>query len=72
MKAWLIASFLVCFIAYFVTAVRLRKMEAYGKTNYFWQSSAEKEKFDLRMNLITIYASVGIFSFITWLMFLSS
>lgn len=72
MKIWLIGTFILSFLGYLITAIRLRSMEAYGKTAYMWKSSAEKEKFDLRMQLITIFASIGFYAFATWLFFLSN
>lgn len=69
MGTWLAVSFWVSFLGFFILKVKVRGSAAYGRTDYMWRSVAEKQKFDLSMQFISIFGSIAIYTFVTWLVF---
>jgi hypothetical protein len=72
MSTWVTVSFWVSFLGFFALSVNIRTSAPYGKTDYMWKSVAEKQRFDLSIQFITIFGSIAIYTFTTWLLFLAN
>jgi hypothetical protein len=72
METWIAISFWGSFAVFFILKMVIRSQEAFGKTGYMWKSSAEKQKFDLIMQLITVFGTISAYTFLSWLFFYSS